>query len=49
VSNFLKIKLISNDKKYITLNQILNESNIPVLFGNDENYFEMLDNWITIN
>jgi hypothetical protein len=49
VSNFLKIKLISNDKKYITLNQILNESDIPVLFGNDENYFEMLDNWITIN
>lgn len=49
VSNFLKIKLISNDKKYITLNQILNESDIPVLFGNDENYFEMLDNWIMIN
>ena len=49
VSIFLKIKFISNDKKYIILNQILNESNIPVLFGNNENYFEMLDNWIMIN
>lgn len=46
VSNFLKIKFISNDKKYIILNQILNESEIPILFGNDENYFETLDNWI---
>lgn len=33
----------------IILNQILNESNIPILFGNDENYFETLDNWIMIN
>ena len=46
VSNFLKEKILSNDKKYIILNKILNENNIPVLFGNDYNYFEILDNWI---
>jgi hypothetical protein len=34
------------DKKYIILNTILQESNIPVLFGDDEKYFELLDNWI---
>jgi len=33
-------------KKYIILNKILNENNITVLFGDDENYFETLDNWI---
>jgi hypothetical protein len=46
VNDFLKNKLASNDKKYITLNTILNESNINVLFGDDENYFETLDIWL---
>jgi len=41
VNEFLKKKLISNNKKYT----ILNENNIVVLFGDDENYFETLDNW----
>jgi hypothetical protein len=45
VNEFLKNKLISNKKKYITLNTILNENNIDVLFGNNENYFESLDTW----
>ena len=45
VSEFLKKKLISNEKKYTILNTIFNETNITVLFGDDENYFETFDNW----
>jgi hypothetical protein len=46
VSDFLKQKLVSSDKKYTILNTILKESNIAVLFGDDENYFETLDAWV---
>ena len=46
VSNFLKTKLISKNQKYIILNSILNENNISVLFGDDENYFETFNIWI---
>jgi hypothetical protein len=45
ISAFLKNKLISNEKKYVILNTILDENNIAVLFGDDENYFEILDVW----
>jgi hypothetical protein len=45
VSQFLKDKLTSNQKKYIILNTIFNENNIRVLFGDDENYFETFNNW----
>lgn len=45
VSEFLKKKLISNEKKYTILNTIFNESNITVLFGDDDNYFETFDKW----
>jgi len=45
VSDFLKKKLISNEKKYTILNIIFNETNIAVLFGDDENYFENFDTW----
>lgn len=46
VNDFLKRKITSNELKYNTLNKILYESNIIVLFGDDDNYFELLDNWI---
>jgi hypothetical protein len=46
VSSFLQNKFISSDNKWIILNKILREHNIEVLFGDDENYFETLDNWI---
>ena len=46
VSDFLKNKIISNEKKYKILNTIFNENNIIILFGDDENYFETFDNWI---
>jgi hypothetical protein len=45
VSEFLKKKLISKEKKYTILNKIFNENNIAVLFGDDENYFETIDTW----
>ena len=45
VSEFLKNKLVSNGKKYTILNEIFNENNITVLFGDDENYFETFDTW----
>jgi len=45
VSEFLKKKLTSNEKKYTTLNTIFIETNIAVLFGDDENYFETFDKW----
>ena len=45
VSEFLKKKLTSNEKKYTILNMIFNESNIAVLFGDDDNYFETFDKW----
>lgn len=48
VSEFLKNKLVSNEKKYTILNTILNEHNIVVLFGEDENYFETLDSMLEI-
>lgn len=46
VNDFLKHKLISDKKKYIFLNIILNENNIDVLFGDDENYFEIFNKWL---
>ena len=46
VNDFLKKKLVSNIKKYVLLNIILRESNIDVLFGDDEDYFDKLDEWI---
>ena len=45
VSDFLKNKFTSIQKKYTILNTILNENNISVLFGDDDNYFETLDEW----
>lgn len=48
VNSFLKKKLDSSgEKKYTILNTILNENNIEVLFGDDDNYFETLDAWVS--
>lgn len=46
VNDFLKRKIVSTDKKYTILNKILNEHNISVLFGDDANYFESVDEWL---
>jgi hypothetical protein len=42
----VKKKITSNEKKYTVLNAILNESKIAVLFGDDETYFETVDEWL---
>jgi len=36
----------SKDKKYIILKRILEENNIKVFYGDDENYYDKLDYWI---
>ena len=36
----------TNDKKYDALKIILQESNIEVLFGDDDDYFDALNTWI---
>lgn len=46
VSAFLKQKLESDIPKYMILRQILRENHIEVLFGDDEDYFEKLDEWV---
>ena len=46
ISEFLKKKFTSNEEKYKILNIILNEHNIDVLFGDDKDYFEKIENWI---
>ena len=48
VSDFLKKKLISNDRKYQILNTIFMENNITVLVGDDNSYFTTLDNWVGV-
>jgi len=45
LNNFLKKKMISSEKKYIIWNIIFNENNIKLLFGDDSNYFETLNDW----
>ena len=39
VNTFLYDKINSNHPKYINLNIILSENNIPIFNGNDDNYF----------
>ncbi len=46
ISDFLKRKYVLDDKKYRILRQILSEDKIPVFFGDDEDYFTQLDEWI---
>ena len=45
-SIFLQKKMGSTDMKFQHLNTILNESNIGVFFGENINYFELLNIWI---
>ena len=47
VSYFLQNKICSTEKKYLIFNKIMKKHEIPILFGDDENYFETLDTWIS--
>ena len=46
VNLYLKNLLCSKKPKYNILQKILNESNIDILYGDDEDYFTQLDKWI---
>ena len=46
VSDFLKKKLTSDEKKFRILQQIHMEAGIKVLFGSDDDYFEKFDLWV---
>jgi hypothetical protein len=52
VNTFLKNKVCNSDntkkvcEKYKILNQILNESNIDILYGDDDDYLSNLNTWI---
>ena len=46
ISDFLKKKFTSDEKKFQILNQIYSESGIEVLFGSDDDYFETFDMWM---
>lgn len=46
VNDFLKKKYTSEEPKYVTLRQILCENDIQVLFGDDDDYFEQVHNWL---
>ena len=47
VSKFLQDKIMSSDKKYIIFNKLMKKHNIAILFGDDETYFERVDEWIS--
>jgi len=46
VNKFLQNKIQSTKKKYIIFNNIMKRHNISILFGDDENYFETVDEWV---
>ncbi len=45
VNDYFKQKIML-DKKFQVLKKILLENKIVILFGEDDNYYEMLDDWI---
>jgi len=47
ISEFLQNLLVSNNKKYLVLKEILSENEIDIFFGDENSYFTLLDNWIT--
>lgn len=46
INKFIADRVLSDELKYKTLDTILDENNIRVLFGDDKNYFETLDDFI---
>lgn len=45
VNSYYKTKFTSDNTKFIILNTILNENDIVVFFGDDENYFDFFFIW----
>jgi hypothetical protein len=46
VNEFLQNKLQSDIPKYTILNTILQEANIRVFYGDEDNYFDTIQTWI---
>lgn len=46
VNDFLKKRVVSDTKKYVVLRKMLEEDNIDMLYGDDEDYYEKLEAWI---
>lgn len=46
LNDYFKKKLNSNERKYVTLNKIFKKYDIHVLFGEDEDYYSTLKDWI---
>lgn len=49
MNKFLEDKLKSNEPKYKILNTILKENDIDCMYGDNSNYFEMINLWIYKN
>lgn len=49
VSSFLQKKILSQDEKFATLKLYLMSIDVPLLFGDDEDYFTTLDKWLAMN
>jgi hypothetical protein len=48
VSKFLQDKILTDDKKHRVFNKIMTRHGIDILFGDDLNYFDKLDEWLDI-
>ena len=48
ISEYLKKNYISEVKKYDILRKILNKHNIKVFYGDDENYFDKVNEWLNL-
>lgn len=46
VNKYLQDKLTYNSPKYININKIMKKENIELFFGDSDNYFEKIYNWI---
>ncbi len=46
VSKYLQDKLTSNIPKYININKIMKKENIELFYGDNDDYFEKIYNWI---
>ena len=48
VNEYLQKRIVSRKKKYIIFNKIMARHGIDILFGDDLNYFDKLDEWLDI-
>jgi len=46
VSNYLKEKFESKEIKYVNMKQILLEDNIKLFYGDDDNYLDVIYDWV---